>query len=211
MKKQAIIDTEGIVAGIRGSRRYKHTTVYVNEVAVLIWDPQNGQMDQIHYQVQMPHEHRNAHPQVREQWTYCQRFSPKTWNTTEGYSYDKSLKIVKKALKGCDVWAKGNHLEMRYLNDLGMFGKTFCYQDRRSADISTYVNELNGIVQQKYDDVLYKYYDGLRNRGIRFKSGSMGSIVLWNIPRGLPVLHDPMRECEYFLGELLKYKKCRVL
>jgi hypothetical protein len=207
--KIAIIDTEGIIVALGGPKSRRTTTVWTSDVAVIVYDSyEDTIVDSVNHRIKMPIPFYEASAKTRRQWTNSQKFSSKMWSSIVGISYQDSLKEIRKILLDCnEVWAKGKHIEVRFLNDLGMYGKGYVYKNRKPQDIQIFVNELNGIVKVKYDTAMYNFYKKLQKGRVTIIKGTVGDMVLRNYPRALPCIHNnPMRECHYFLSELLKYK-----
>ena len=146
--KIAVIDTEGIQVGLGGSKQYKESTCWISDVALVVYDTKIGTITRsLKHKIRMPVSYREVDEKTREIWTYSQRFAKKMWDSRYGLSYEESMDIIGGILDDCDeIWAKGKIMENRFLNNLGMYGKSFCYKARTPADHKFFVNEMNGIV-----------------------------------------------------------------
>jgi hypothetical protein len=207
--KIAVIDTEGITVGLGGSRKYKKSTCWISEVALVVYNTKIWTIDvSLRHKIRMPIPYWKTCRKTKNQWNFAQKFGNKKWNTRDGLCYKESLKIIEEVLKTCDeVWAKGKVLENRFLNDIGMYGTPVVYRDRIPSDIKIFVQELNGIIKKTFDAAMYEYYSLLASeKGVTFRAGSFAANVMDNYPKGLPCPHDPTRECEYFLSELLRHR-----
>jgi len=204
-KKIAIIDIEGISVKTGGSNRQKQTTIWISKAHLIIWDCKmkcvtfNGG-----WKIAMPIEFSKVDKKTRMQWNYTHKIHNSQWNQ-EGVLYSQVLKKIKEKIKGAEVWAKGKFLEDRFLNNKGMYGESICQRQWTGREI--YVNELNDLGIKKFDDAMYQYYKWIQEvKGISLKYGSVGDIVMRRNKNDV-IPHDPKRECEYFLGELLNHKK----
>jgi hypothetical protein len=205
MRKLAVFDTEGICVRTGGTNRSKKTTIWTRKAHLIVWDCLNKEIvfDK-GWKIKMPVKFNDLDEKTKSQWRHTHPIHECQWDGS-GTPYAEVLEEIKKEIKDSEVWAKGKFLEDRFLNNKGMYGESICQRNWCGREI--YVNELNGHGIKKFDDSMYQYYKWVRGLGMYILTGSIGEIVIRNYEQNLPLPHSPERECMYFLGELLKYKK----
>ena len=202
--KISVIDTEGIAVRTGGTKSKKQTTVWVKKVAIIVWI--DGQIDtEREYTISFPKKWNEIDNNTRKSWSYTHKIHNQRWDQP-GVPYRDSLNEIMELVSGGEVWAKGKFLEDRFINNIGMYGESFCQKD--FAKRSIFVNELNylryrnGKKIDKYDTAVYKFYKWNLSNGHHISKYAENFIS--NYQQGIPCHHDPINECNYFLGELLK-------
>lgn len=191
--KYAVIDSEGIIVTDKSryiSNKYKHTTCFVRKIAMILFDPENMQNEPETFEwlISLPRE---VDPSVIKRWKQGEKFHGLKWES-DGKEYLEVLRIIQSKLKNVDrIFAKGNYMETRVLNNLGMYNNSICLKFS-PGPYEYEIEDLNYHGVDKYDDAMKKFQ--LKQGGdIKFEK------------------HDPLRECWYFMGEILKLYKSNSL
>jgi len=188
--KVCAIDAEGIFVTNKknSSNNYKYTTCYIKKVA-LVWltmfDNKVIYQQNRSWILNLPNK-KDVSKNILNQWDCSKKYHGLEWDA-KGENFEDVLKNIQEIIQNGIIFVKGQTIERRLLNNLGMIGE---YGIHRELILdSTYkLYDLNNFFVQKYDDMF------MQKNKILIKP-----------------IHNPELECEYFLSERCKLIKNKVI